>query len=325
MRFSAFLSSLGAVAVLGACSSAFPTQQATRAAADPLSFHQSADAVLIEEQSKALNSMADQLVRRSTIGSASTGALITCGIAVATSGGVESCVTGAAVGGAAGAVVGAAQGNREVADRVELVSADALVRSIRGMNGQMDALELSLPDLLAEQDAEFRDLEMRRDAGAVTPQEYNERVNAILGSRARLTEALTLTIAQVEQAQSNIEGAASQGQSGLDWHLSATAQLAREANSARSMISPLGRLTAAAPLQTALDPVASVEPIEADAPVVAAVAPPAEVTVLPPVQDTQLASNVQAPRTDIVTIKTTTRTRTRKPLINVVPRSGVLR
>lgn len=310
MRHTRLLSSISIVVLLGACSA--PFEATTRSSADLLNFEQSSDAKLIEDQADALNRMADQLVRRSTVGAARTGALVTCGVAVATAGNPQSCVVGAAVGGVTGAVIGRAQGEAEVQNRVELVSADALVRSIRGMNSQMDALELGLPELLAEQNAEFRDLEIRRDVGAVTPKDYNRGVAAIQASRARIAEALTLTITQAEQARLNLQSATEQGQSGLEWHLGATAQLAQEAHSARSMISPLGNLTAT--------PVPSAS---LDAPVIQ---PAASVDVAPLDAPEQLASNVQAPRTDLVTIKTVKATRrARGSLFSVKPRSGVLR
>lgn len=314
MRHTTFVASVSLVVLLGACSA--PFEETTRSSNNLLSIEQTDDAKLIEDQADALNRMAEQLVRRSTVGAARTGALVTCGVAVATSGNAQSCVAGAAAGGLTGAVIGNAQGQTEVQNRIELVSADSLVRSIRGMNSQMDALELGLPEVLAEQNAEFRDLELRREVGAIEPQEYNQGVTAIRDSRARIAEALTLTITQAEQAQQNLQAAEAQGQSGLDWHMSATAQIAREAHSARSMISPLGSLTGA-PLPT----VSAAAPL--DAPAISH-APAIEAAPLEAPE--QLASNVQAPRTDIVTITTVKSTkRTRKPLFGVAPRSGVLR
>ncbi|WP_299146117.1 hypothetical protein [uncultured Tateyamaria sp.] len=196
------------------------------------------DAAEIEDQAEALNRMARDLVRRSTAKSAAQGALVGCGIAVVTNA-PNRCVTGAAAGAATGAIVGHTRGKREVTKRVELVSANALVRSVRGMNGQMDTLQLSLPDLLAEQDAELQDLKIRRDAQALSQADYETSVDAIRQSRARIAEALTATIRNAEQAHANLEDATRQGQDGLDWHLSATSQLAREAHSARSSISLL--------------------------------------------------------------------------------------
>lgn len=250
MRFATFLSPLAVVAVLGGCGAV--RQDVTRSNADHLSFTQNADAVAIQEQANALNLMADQLVRRSTLRGAATGAVVSCGLAALSVGGAQSCVAGAAAGGAVGAVLGRAKGEREVAQRVELVSANALVRSIRGMNGQMTGLQLGLPELLAEQDAELADLQIRRAAGAISQKEYEASVRAIRESRATIAEALTLTVEQTEVASRNMTEAMQQGQSGLDWHLSATNQLAREAHSARSSISPLGPLAFAQNDQVAL-------------------------------------------------------------------------
>jgi len=237
MQRTSFFSSLAVVALLGACA---PSAQDTTRLQTPLlsSAAQDVDAAQIEDQAEALNRMARDLVRRSTAKSAAQGALVGCGIAVVTSA-PKSCVTAAAAGGVTGAVVGHAKGKREVAKRVELVSANALVRSVRGMNGQMDTLQLSLPELLAEQDAELRDLKLRRDTQALTDAEYETGVDAIRQSRARIAQALTATIHNAETAHANLQDATRQGQDGLDWHLSATSQLAREAHSARSSISLL--------------------------------------------------------------------------------------
>ncbi|MEP2892267.1 hypothetical protein [Tateyamaria sp.] len=251
MRIAALVSSLTVAVVLSGCG--VVRQDVTRSNTDHLSFSQNADAVAIQEQANALNLMADQLVRRSTVRGAVTGAAVTCGLAALSVGSAQSCVVGAAAGGVAGAAVGRAKGEREVAQRVELVSANALVRSIRGMNGQMSAIELSLPELLAEQDAELADLQIRRATRAVTQKEYENGVRAIRESRATIAEALTLTIEQTEVASRNMTVAMQQGQLGLDWHLNAANQLGREAHSARSTISPIGPLSFAQDERVALN------------------------------------------------------------------------
>lgn len=237
MRFPALLSSFAVAAVLGGCG--VVPHGTTRSNVDPLSFAQTSDAGLIADQAVALNLMADQLVRRSTVRGAVTGAVVSCGLAAVSVGSVQSCVVGAAAGGAAGAAIGQAAGQRDVEQRVELVSANALVRSIRGMNGQMSALQSGLPELLAEQDAELVDLKTRRSVGAISRKQYEQGVANIRDSRAMIAEALSLTITKTELASANMAGLATQGQSGLDWHLSATNELAREAHSARARITPL--------------------------------------------------------------------------------------
>ena len=238
MRVVKLFSSLSVIAVLGACGTS--GQDTTRDFSEPMSFQQpAAEIVLAEDQARMLNRMADQLVRRSTVRGAATGTVIGCGVAVVTAGNARGCAVSAASGGALGALFGRSKGQRDVDARVELISANELVRSIRGMNQQMDALEVSLPELLAEQDAELSDLEIRRDAGVLTVADYEAGVDTIRQSRARIAEALILTSEQSKQANFNMQKAAQDGQNGLDWHLSATAQLAREAESARSTISLL--------------------------------------------------------------------------------------
>ena len=240
MRYSALFSSLSIVAVMGACAPI--SQITTRANTNPLTFQSNINSDAIEDQAVALNRMADQLVWRSTARGAVSGAAVACSLAAVSVGSPESCAVSAAAGMVAGGLIGRQTGEDGVEARVELVSADALVRSIRGMNGQMDAIEITLPELMAEQDAELADLDMRRELGVVSRSEYKKAVSAITDSRARIAESLTLTVAQAEQANFNLQKAGQQGQDGLDWHLSATAQLAREADSARSLISPLSLL-----------------------------------------------------------------------------------
>ena len=241
MRYTALFSSLSVVAVVGACAPI--SQITTRADTNPLTFQSDATTAAIEDQAVALNRMADQLVRRSTMRGVASGAAVACGLAVVSAGSAQSCAVSAAAGAVAGGLIGRQVGENGVEARVELVSADAVVRSIRGMNNQMDAIEITLPELIAEQDAELTDLEMRRELSVISRSEYKKGVSAITDSRTRIAESLTLTVAQAEQANFNLQKAGEQGQDGLDWHLSATAQLAREADSARSLISPLSPLT----------------------------------------------------------------------------------
>lgn len=285
-RIPILFSSLSVIAVVGACAPA--SQVTTRADTTPLSFQQSPELNSVEEQAVALNHMADQLVYRSTVQGAASGAIISCGVA-SLWGGARSCAVGAAAGGAAGGFLGRAFGKRDVDTRVELVSADALVKSIRGMNGQMDALQISLPELIAEQDAELSDMKMRRDVGALSQTEYEQGVFTISQSRARIAHALTLTEEQAKQANFNMQNVGEQGQDGLDWHLSATAQLAREANSARSMISPLEL-----PVGAEIAPVLPKKPIAVQATAEPAIAPVTSDVVWTPAAGTELA-NVHRP------------------------------
>lgn len=235
-RISILLSSLSVVSVVGAC--APTTQIATRAETAPLSFQQGPSLNAVEDQAVTLNLMADELVFRSTVEGGANAGIFACGIATLWNG-AQSCAVGAAAGAATGGFFGRATDRRATDDPAEMVSAAALVQSIRGMNGQMDMLEVSLPDLLAQQDAELTDLELRRDVGSMSQAEYEQSVFAISQSRARIAHALTLTEEQAKQANYNMQIAGSQGQDGLGWHLSATAQLAREASSVRSLIAPL--------------------------------------------------------------------------------------
>ncbi|WP_299728866.1 hypothetical protein [uncultured Tateyamaria sp.] len=237
-RISILLSSLSVVAVVGACGPA--NEITTRAAQDPLSFRQGPSMSVVEVQADALNHMADQLVLDSKVRGSFNSALVDCGLAILT------------------------PGKRPVCGRnsgsVELVPAVALVDNIQDMHGQMDTLEVGLPDMIAAQDARLADLEARRIAGAVSEAQYDEEVAAINRTRTRIAESLALTAAQAERAQSNMQTASARGQVGLGWHLNATAQLARDVNGARAQLGLLD-----APVPVSGDYVASNVPVFAAA------------------------------------------------------------
>lgn len=263
MRYSFSIPTICISALLAGCGTI--GQEATRSNVDALGFTQSAQSSPVEDQARMLNQMAEQLVRRATVKGALTGAAIGCGLVVVSASNAKNCVAGAAAGGAVGALVGNARGQREVTNRVELLSANELVRSLRGMNNQVSVLQVSLPELLAEQDAELRDLRTRREIGAISAKEYDAGVERIRQSRARIAESLTLTSQQAKLAKANIEQASLQGQTGLDWHLVATAKLAREVHSARSSISLLDM-----PLASAPAPQPAVQPVQTTAEIVGA-------------------------------------------------------
>ncbi|MEO0401598.1 MAG: hypothetical protein AAF214_04415 [Pseudomonadota bacterium] len=248
MRISKRIFPLFFITVLGGC--AYDVQETSRLDVTLIGFSEqrgpstepkiaeveNVDAVV---QADALNALAADLVRRSTVRGAVQGAAVGCGLAVVTGGNAKSCATGIAAGGLVGGVAGKAKGKRDVARRVELVSASALVRSLRDMNDQIEVLDLSLTDLLDEQDAELAALKVRREMGVVTDVDYAAGVDNIRQSRALIAEALTGTINRAEAAHANLEQATQQGQTGLHWHTSATSQVARDAYSARSRITLL--------------------------------------------------------------------------------------
>ena len=200
MRYPALLTSLAVAAVLSGCGEV--RQDVTRSNPEVLSFSQDVDAAVIQDRAVALNAMAEQLARQSALyGTAST-------------------------------ANGASQG-------AEAVPASALVESIRNMNGQISALQSSLPELVAEQDAKLSRLKVRRSTRTISRQNFELRTGAIQESRVAIVASLTQAIQQTEQASLNITAAVEQGQQGLVWHLGATNQLARAADSVRSTISPL--------------------------------------------------------------------------------------
>ncbi|MEM6371988.1 MAG: SHOCT domain-containing protein [Pseudomonadota bacterium] len=225
MRFKTLIPSLCVVAVLGACAPA--NEISTRANLDPLGFREDPNLTVVEIQADALNQMADQLVQDTYVRSAANSGLIACGRAIFTSERNSVCGFGADSRGLFG---------RGSPLPVELVPATALVDDIQDMHTQLDTLETALPELLAEQDAALEDLTTRRDAGALSQAEYDAQLAVIEGTRTRISTALALTSEQATQANGQLQRASSRGQTGLDWHLNAVAQLALETDLVRAQL-----------------------------------------------------------------------------------------
>ncbi|MEL6806500.1 MAG: hypothetical protein AAFO97_01865 [Pseudomonadota bacterium] len=233
-RITILFSSLSVMAIVGACG---PANEITaRAALDPLSFRENPNATAIEIQADALQQMTDQLAQDSSLPRAYNSALVSCGVAIF----APAKGTGCNFGGERRAMLWSGR-EREV----ELVPAVALVDDIQDISGQLDAVETSLPALIARQDDALADLTARRDAGVVSEAAFNAEIAAIKQVRTRVDAALAATATQAEQANFNMQTASQRGQSGLDWHLSATAELAREAQVARAQ---LGLLEQTAPV-----------------------------------------------------------------------------
>jgi len=191
------------------------------------------------QQTQALNSMTRDIIRKSTIKGAAVGAIAGCGLVVLSASNAKNCVSGALMGGAIGAIAGSANGKKQTAKRVELVSPSALVRSIGKADDRMESVSRDLPNMLKQQDAELATLNNKMKSGQITEAQFAHRFEVIKANRAQLAEALSLSAAQANEAHRNLQSAQTKGQTGLDWHLSATRNLAREAMSARSAITLL--------------------------------------------------------------------------------------
>lgn len=228
-----------AALTLTACAQTVP-QAPTRLETNPLGFHGSVLASDgMTEQARALNAHANAIVRASTLKGAVIGAAVGCGLSVLSASSAGNCITSAAVGAAGGAVIGNIAGKKDVKRRVTLASPNALVRNLRKANDNLASIQTSLPDLLAAQDAELNRLSLSFAAGQVSKQAHDTRVKAIRDDRAKLAEALLMTAQQSQKAATNLRAAAQAGHSGLDWHISATDQLARDSLSSRSSINLL--------------------------------------------------------------------------------------
>jgi uncharacterized protein YcfJ len=191
------------------------------------------------EQAVTLDRMMQDVVRASTAKGALMGAAVGCGLVLVSSSNSGKCLAGAAAGGLVGGVIGNKAGKRDAERRVGLVSANKLTVSIRRSNDQVDDILIGLRETLAAQEIEIANLRAQRDAGTVTPAAYAAHVQTIKQDRAELAQALTLSSRKAKQATLHLKEAAANGQTGLQWHMSATAQLERDIESARSQISLL--------------------------------------------------------------------------------------
>lgn len=193
----------------------------------------------MDAQAVALTELSQRIVVQTTLRGAGIGAAVGCGIAVVSAGNAHNCIAAAATGAVGGAVIGNIAGKREVARRIELISASAVVRTLRKTNDQMAVVASSLPARLAQQKEALSQLELHRATGAIDAIAYREGRAAIMAERQALADALLQTQSHADQARANLLAARAEGQTGLDWHIGATRNLAREASSARSSISLL--------------------------------------------------------------------------------------
>ena len=221
------------VLTLTACGPS-PSSHSSRLDGAPLSF--AAQPAQVDDQVSALTELSRRIVVQSTNKGAPLGAATGCGLAVISVGSASNCLAAAAIGGAGGAVVGHVKGKRKVARQVDAVSPSTVVRTLRKTNAQMELVKASLPARLAAQEAALSDLEMQRATGAIDAATYTAARAGIAAERRALAGALIDTENNAKKASANLQAAQRAGQSGLDWHISATSKLSTEASSARSSI-----------------------------------------------------------------------------------------
>ncbi len=193
----------------------------------------------LAEQAQALDAQAARIVHASALRGAAVGAAIGCGLGVMSSSGAAQCLGGAAIGAVGGAAIGRKSGQRAVARRVALVSPNALVTNLRKADDTLSELSQDLPAVLAAQDAELTELALAFAANRISADTHDKRINRIKQDRAALAQSLDLTAAQARKATRNLQAAQAAGQTGLDWHIRASENLARQTTSARSSISLL--------------------------------------------------------------------------------------
>ncbi|WP_341199097.1 hypothetical protein [Lentibacter algarum] len=229
--------SVFALTALSACGSIH--ESPTRSQATPMAFAASSQYAEIDAQAASLNRMADELVRKSTGKGAVIGASLGCGLGLISASSAQKCVTGAVAGGVVGAVVGHEHGKRKVAARVAQVSKQELSNTLLDAGKQLSEIKQTLPQVLAQQNAELARLKQQKAANALSQEEYDTRFNAIRDARAALAAALSESADKARVSADNLGTAASQGQSGLMWHIGEAKRLEDDSMSTRSQITLL--------------------------------------------------------------------------------------
>ena len=239
MSFALKILSPFAVLALSSCGG-MPDTGSSRFDSGQMNFAaQDATGATLDAQARELSDLSKRIVVQTTLEGAGIGAIVGCGMAVVSAGNASKCVAAAAVGAASGAVIGHQRGKRKVARQIEHVSPSAVVRTLRKSNDQMALVQRSLPARLEAQDAALARIDLQRATGAMDQRDYLTARAAITSERQALASALLETENHAHLAAANLRRAKSDGQAGLDWHISASEHLAREAVSARSSISLL--------------------------------------------------------------------------------------
>jgi len=191
------------------------------------------------DQVTALQQSADKLVQTSTVNGALVGSVLGCGLTVLSASNARNCVAGAVVGGVGGAFVGNRIGERRVAERVQLVAPDVIVRDLQAANAQVARIKADLPALIARQEGDLNRLTVQLINNEITQEVHDAGVAAIIQERADILDALTLSAQDARRASNNLRLAAANGQEDLDWQIEATSILADDIDSARSSFSML--------------------------------------------------------------------------------------
>jgi len=186
------------------------------------------------DQADALRTMADDLVRASTLRGAGVGAVAGCGLAIISENELQRCVVGAIAGGAGGALIGAKIGERNVARRVAVATPEELSRKLIQTQSQLNHLKGDLPKILAHHENTLNKITVQYARGELSDQEHRLALLEIEKERSDLTEALTISARDLRAVERNIQSAVAVGQSGLEWHMTTAQKLSADVGSMRN-------------------------------------------------------------------------------------------
>lgn len=190
-------------------------------------------------QAAALDEMTRDLMRKATTKGAVIGAVAGCGLAAMTGAGKNKCLGGAVAGGVVGGIIGNARGKKQVQERFEVVSLSRVMPSVQASKDQMELVRQGIPSMLSAQEKEINALQIERDAGRISKDTFDNRINEIRENRRAVAHSLSLSADQSSQALNALKRAEAEGQDGLSWYIHTVSGIEEDAVSARSSISLL--------------------------------------------------------------------------------------
>lgn len=235
------LAVVGSLVLATACTQQPSSFASTMSRAEPASFrtmtaHMTPEERLLVEQANALDDMSREIIRNATLRGAGIGAAAGCGLALMSASGASRCIGGAVIGGVVGGAAGHAIGQKQVANRVQIVSLDGAARAISRTSARVGSVKSRLHAVLDTQDRELADMRAKVAAGQMPQSALDARIETVRQTRAALGEALVLSARRAAEARRLLLAAKQKGQSSLTWHIDATRELEADALSARSAI-----------------------------------------------------------------------------------------
>lgn len=144
----------------------------------------------LEQQVSGLTEVSRDIVVTNTLQAAAFGAAAGCGLALLFGGEGKDCLIGGAAGGVIGGVAGNQVGQQAAAANAEMVRQDQIISNLRGVNAQLDTVEVNLRNVIASQNAEMSSLRGQLASQEVSRASYDARMAAIASNRRTVAQGL---------------------------------------------------------------------------------------------------------------------------------------